>query len=170
MARQWGVAAALWLLAASTVNGEYTSVYLMGSMPDGFRAEWLGWYDVYTGKPIATKNKLVDGRAVYAKRGEASKLIWFNKKSGRWYAGKARALGKAAGVLHVADVAVTPDKVSSKWQLYVGPKRGWVEAPDLRAVDGAQGRAIVDADAKALQDAATTIRLVGNTPQGLRHE
>lgn len=142
----------------------------MGTMPDGIRAEWLGWYEVFTGKPISTKNKMIDGRPVYAKKGEASKLIWYNKKSGRWYAGKARALGKAAGVLHVSDVAATPDKVSSKWQVWVGPKRGWVEAPLMRAADDAQGRAIVDADAKALSDAAASIRLVGTTPQGVRHE
>lgn len=142
----------------------------MGSMPDGLRAGWLGWYGVYTGKPISTKNKLVDGRSVYAKTGEPSKLIWFNKKIGRWYAGKSRALGKAAGVLHVADVALTPDKATGKWQAWVGPKRGWVEAADMRVVDGAQGRDIVDADLKALQDAAPMIRLDGSTPHGVRHE
>ena len=158
------------LLIALYAHADDGAIYLMGSTPDGMRAEWLGWYAIHTGKPITTKNKLVDGRPVYAKKGELSKLIWFNKKSGRWYAGKARALGKAAGVLHVADVAMTPDKASNRWQIWYGPKRGWVEAPDMHIVTGAQGREIVDADAKALQDAAATVRLTGDTPEGIRHE
>ena len=161
----------LYLCATSLADAADGTIYLMGNMPDGLRSEWLGWYRVHTGKPITTKNGLVDGRPVYAKQGEEeSKLIWFNKKSGRWYAGKARALGKAAGVLHVGDVAETPDKVTSRWQAWVGPKRGWVEAPDMRAVTGEQGRAIVEADEKAVKGAASTIRLAGDTPQGLRHE
>lgn len=158
------------LRIATSAGKVDTAIYLMGSMPDGLRAEWLGWYDVYTGKPIKTKNGLVDGRPVYSKQGEPSKLLWFNKKSGRWYAGKARALGKAAGVLHVGDLASTPDKVSSRWQAWQGPKRGWVEAPDMRAVSGDRGRNIVEANAKAVQEAASTIRFAGDVPQGLRHE
>ena len=170
MARARGAIVAWALAAALCTHAEDSAIYLFGSTPDGLRSEWLGWYSVYTGKPIVTKSKLIDGRSVYAKKGEASKLIWFNKKSGRWYAGKARALGKAAGVFHVADVAMTPDKATGKWQAWVGPKRGWVEAPDMRVVDSAQGRAIVDSDAKALQDASTMIRLDGSTPHGVRHE
>ena len=151
-------------------------IYLTGSTPQGLRADWLGWYDVHTG-PLPPhlpskqrESKLVDGRHVYAKRGERAKLMWFNKHSGRWYAGKARAVGHAAGVLHVPDMAMAPDKISARWQVWQGPKVGWVVASDLRVLDDAQGRALVDAEAKALGEAADTIRLVGSTPSDLRHE
>ena len=142
-------------------------IYLLGNVPE--RAEWLGEY-VQQGTSKVAKHGLIDGRPYYAKRADDTKLIWFNKHTGRWYAGRTRALGKAAGVLHVNDVAATPDLISSGWQVWHGPVRGWVSAPEIRVLTGDAGRAMIDAEATAIARSPASVTFVGEMPSGVRHE
>lgn len=146
------------------------TIYLLGNVPQSTqRAEWLGEYERQGVSKLAKKG-LVDGRPYYANKADAAKFMWFNKHSGRWYVGKARAVGHAAGVLHVSDVAAAPEQITAKWQAWIGPQKGWIEAPELKVLAGEQGRAAVQADAAALTNAPPTLLLAGKTPGSVRHE
>ena len=100
--------------------------YLHGNVPA--RADWLGAYE-RQGASKRAKRGLIDGRSYYAKRGDRTRFMWYNKHSNRWYVGRARALGHAAGLLHVEDAAETPQQISNTWKVYIGPRKGWSEAP-----------------------------------------
>ena len=155
----------------TALEGTAKVIHLLGSTPNGFRSEWLGAYCVYTGSLVERKvGGLLSGRRVFVQQADTSKLLWFEKHTGRWYVGKSRAYGRASGVLHVADTAMAPEQIAAKWQAWQGPKLGWVEAPNLRVVTEEQAHEIMKADATAAKASAATIRFTGNPPSGLRHE
>lgn len=146
-----------------------STIYLVGSMPQGLRTEWLGAYD-QLGKTKRWRSGLCDGRIIYAKQGDKTKMIWYHKKSAHWYVGRARAAGKAAGVLSVKDRALMPEKISGRWRAWWGPKKSWIDAPELQCVGGNRGKQIFEAAARAVESADKTVHLIGTTPSGLRHE
>lgn len=158
---------AMAVLAGFAASEGEDTVYLLGNVPQ--RIEWLGAYKKQ-GPSKHAKKGLVDGRHYYAKQGDQSKFLWYNKRGGQWYVGKLRALGHAAGVLHVNDVAPVPEQIRGRWQAWQGPQRGWLDAPELRVLGGREGRAVLDKEAAALAHSPTTVMLAGETPSGLRHE
>ena len=146
-----------------------STVYLVGNMPQGLRTDWLGAYD-QLGKTKRWRSGLCDGRIIYAKQNDKTKMIWYHKKSAYWYVGRARAAGKAAGVLSVKDHALMPEKISGHWKAWWGPKKSWIDAPELQCVGGNRGRKIFEAAALAVAGADKTVHLIGTTPSGQRHE
>ena len=164
---------ALVLAVAAALPDELKSasstVYLVGSMPQGLRTDWLGAYD-QLGKTKRWRSGLCDGRIIYAKQNDKSKMIWYHKKSAYWYVGRTRAAGKAAGVLSVKDHALMPEKISGHWKAWWGPKKSWIDAPELQCVGGNRGRKIFEAATLAVAGADKTVHLIGTTPLGQRHE
>ena len=64
-----------------------------------------------------------------------------------------------------------PEKISgAMWRAWWGPKKDWIDAPELRSVGGAKGRDILAQQHKALEGSDKTVHLLGSTPSGLRHE
>lgn len=164
---------------ADSLVGTSSDLQFIGTAPKGFRSSaWLGNYSVYTGKLVERKvGGLLSGRRVFARQmpdgsQDETRLMWYRKHEARWYVGRSRALDKAAGVMYVADSAMAPEQIGGTWQVWLGDKRGWVSS-DLRVVTQAQANAIVEQQEQVLQeasDAATSIRFVGQPPEGLRHE
>ena len=165
--------AALMLAVAAALPEELKSasstVNLVGSMPQGLRTDWLGAYD-QLGKTKRWRSGLCDGRIIYAKQNDKTRMIWYHKKSASWYVGRTRAAGKAAGVLSVKDHALMPEKISGRWRAWWGPKKSWIEAPELQCVGGNRGGQIFEAATRAVAGADKTIHLIGTTPSGQRHE
>ena len=165
--------------AADSLVGTSSDLQFIGTAPKAFAAAWLGNYSVYTGKLVEAQGGRPAERSACvctanARRfaGRNQSLMWYRKHEARWYVGRSRALDKAAGVMYVADSAMAPEQIGGAWRVWLGDKRGWVSSLCAWSRERRQTPSL-DNRNKYFQeaaDAATSIRFVGQPPEGLRHE
>lgn len=131
--------------AQERFDGVATSVYLVGTSGGGaklaaLRRDWLG---KYTRRRTGT---MVNGRHTYTKEGSASRMLWFAGSA--WFVGLNTHVGKPVGVFVASDEAISPEQIGTTWRAAAGQLStkgvGWIDAPDIRVLTGAEGRNALD--------------------------
>ena len=148
------------------VAGGDASVFLAGSLPSGGPQGGHEWLGEYVRRPSGLP--LVARRAVYVKKDDARKAMWFvapHGRPGRWTAGRKRRVGRSHGMVSAYDGALTPEDVASNWSIWRDDTKRWEAAPRLRCVGGAAWRAEkrrgAAAVARQVARGAATVYLVG---------
>ena len=121
--------------AAQAIRGELDAaartVYLLGDTPSNAQKERLGVFDRREGD-------LVNGRWAYVKRDDSETMIWYDDTEPvAWLVGDLENLGSTSAGCRCRDLAASPDRVTSSWE--VGVKGKPVAAPSLRCLSGVEG-------------------------------
>ena len=107
------------LMVASELQAAVSHVAIVGSPPNGWCMNKLGYY-------TRREGLLVNGRPVFSK-GHAdsvlSAMLWHTGKH-EWIVGKRCDLGTEKGFLRVNDSSLLPVKVQAEWKVVV-PRKLW---------------------------------------------
>ena len=126
---------------AAAVAAGSSTVVLLGRGPAGLGHDFLGEY-LRREPVVAQKGEednsapphLVSGRAVFLKRGDARKALWYVAESRTWMAGPKNKLGRARGAISAIDGSFTPENVAANWSVWDPGAGQWVVAPGLRCL------------------------------------
>ena len=143
-----------------------STIFLIGSAPNGLLHQFRGRYD--------RLDRQYDRRHMYLRSADGA-MMWHD--DAYWLIGSAEdAAGSAPssrGWLHARDPAAIPESVKAVWEIGDG-RLGWLPAPALRVAAGptasASAAAEAEGNARALEDAAEAVWLVGACPCGLWRE
>ena len=87
-------------------------------------------------------------------------MLWYNAGAGTWYMGGKAALGQRKGILKAHDSAAAPELIKpGMWQLGQGEGKGWLSAPDVHCLHGAEAEKALKAEQSALLGAQRTVYL-----------
>tara|TARA_B110001452_G_scaffold242639_1_gene225557 strand:- start:1330 stop:2211 length:882 start_codon:yes stop_codon:yes gene_type:complete len=119
------------LMVAQQLQAASTRIALVGTTPNGWRTNWLGFYDLH-------QRHFVNGRPAYHLRWDWGTMLWHDGE-GRWVIGSRKLLGTSRGFLIVRDSSLLPHEIQSVWTLLVpskSPSRAkcgkWRCAPKLK--------------------------------------
>ena len=142
-------------IAGASIQHEWDTasrhIGLVGTTPGHLQRDCLGLFE-------RTKGELVNGFPTYTVVGtDGNDVLWHAGSC--WIVGNRSDLGSKIGGLLAYDGALRPEAVAAPWQV-MDLSNQWGAAPLVRVIVGAQ----LDFE---LTSAATTIALVGATPQQL---
>jgi hypothetical protein len=106
-------------------------ILLAGQVQDDPQSGRMGPYQLMEDTEISW-------RGVWQRRadgGQESTYLWFYSKTSSWWVTDRASMEarSAHGWLHVASIALSPDKITQTWKVLVGADT-WVDAPKVRAV------------------------------------
>jgi hypothetical protein len=105
-------------------------ILLAGQVQDDPQSGRMGMYQLMEGTEISW-------RGVWQRRaggGQESYLWFYSKTSSWWVTDRASMEARSAhGWLHVASIALSPDKITQTWKVFAGADT-WVDAPKVRAI------------------------------------
>ena len=129
-------------LAEEALERAAKRLYLVGNAPQDTRREYLGGFS------LQHDAERSNGRHVYSREGVDRVALWYDG-DGAWRVGSQPNVGSSNSILALRSAAVLPEDARGVWRVHHPLGSGWLDAPALRLLHGADGLAALRADEAA---------------------